>query len=117
MIRILNIPVSVDAPMIEGLLTGTDTEQLRQMQILVEGYVEPLSGPGPHDPIIWVNEEGLLVPMPYNRRASWYACHLWQRQDIGLMGPAFITGPRDGHDDVTSLTDQQIMEIRQFLGE
>ena len=66
-------------------------DTLEALQGLVGGYIEGVFG---EEAVIYVNEEGLLLNLPFNRTASLVA-----RQFTGLghvcFGPAVIVGPSD----------------------
>ena len=64
---------------------------LESMQALVGGYIEALDLTG--DSTMWVNEEGLLLDLPYNHTATMFAGNWYN--DTYIVGDVFITGGAD----------------------
>lgn len=92
------IPASQEAPID---LRKLDSEDLVAYQALVGGNVEPVDLDNPAASM-YVNEEGKLLHLPINMRAThvaWAHNKLVRNEDI-VMGDAFILGPvnQDGED-------------------
>ena len=76
-------------------------------QRIVGGLIQPVDMPTVRA-TIWVNEEGLLLRLPLNRRATEL---LWtnQPEHIGftiLVGDAYLTGLPDRRGETTNVPDQ-----------
>jgi hypothetical protein len=86
----------------------------RAGQEIVAGLIQPVDMPNA-EATVWVNEEGLLLGLPINRRATKL---LWANQlehiDFTLLvGDAYVTGLPDEEGDTTSipaLVAQSILE-------
>jgi hypothetical protein len=76
----------------DGTIEGRDiVGDLASMQAIVGGLIQPLDLT--EDSTIWVNEEGLLLDLPFNQLATdllrqWY-------DGLSLVGTAFVTGGTD----------------------
>ena len=87
---------------------------LKEMQALVSGgeggLVECVELSGQlrgYD--LWVNEEGLLIGLPFNRRATGLA-------DQHIVGDAFVTGGPDENGETLGLTDLAAKNLMKLLG-
>jgi len=85
-------------------------DSLASFQAVVGGYIEAVCGV---NATIYVNEEGLLMGLPYNDAASLYAQRVL---GLGVMlhGTALILGPADAEGSDThvhpSVADYYILE-------
>lgn len=77
----------------------------------VGGFIETVTlSP---DLIMWVNEEGKISNMPYNRIASrWFDNVFGPGEDI-IVGDVVFTGGSDFEGYTTSLTESQLTAIEQ----
>lgn len=108
MLKVIVIPANDLEPVEAHVIDGS----LASLQAIVGGLIQPLD----MDVIgasIWCNEEGLLIGLPVNLRATVY---LYQKapEHRGfnvLVGECFITGQADS-DGVT--TDVPVEVIRDF---
>lgn len=75
---------------------------LSSMQALVGGYIECV---GMEDKIdLWVNEEGLLLEMPFNRCVNGHYLH----------GTIFAAS-HDGEGNTVGLNERQIKKVMSYL--
>ena len=95
----------------DGTVRKADVEDtLAAFQAVVGGYIEPVCGV---NTTIYVNEEGLIMGLPYNDAASLFAQRVL---GLGVMlhGTALILGPADGEGNDThvhpSVVDYYILE-------
>lgn len=80
--------------------TVRDTEigdDLGAYQAVVGGYIEGVFG---NVATIYVNEEGLLLHLPHNPLATYFAQFILGR-NVSLHGTALIVGPGDGEGNDT----------------
>ncbi|WP_188744598.1 DUF3846 domain-containing protein [Agromyces bauzanensis] len=104
--RALRIPVDADEPIRE-----VQVDKLEDYQAIVGGWVEAVDI---HSLgiTIYVAEEGLIMQLPFNSRASflWWYFVPEARQKAMLVGPALITGLPDrvgqGTDIPSQVADQ-----------
>lgn len=66
-------------------------DTLATYQNIVGGLIEGLYG---HDATVYVNEEGLILGLPYNPGATRYINKMWGSRSL-LYGTAVIVGPAD----------------------
>lgn len=79
--------------------------ELETLQGIVGGYIEAVAGNPDYTLTFWINEEGKLLGLPPNRRATllwWRAFPQMIGRDI-LCGPAVLTGGPDGRGETKSL--------------
>lgn len=95
------IRVVVAAPGAKPVISNIDPS-LKSLQSIVGGLVECVHVGGLD---LWVNEEGLLLDLPFNREI----------EGIPLVGTILVTGT-DGEGELTSLSDSQIEDAFQILG-
>jgi len=73
--------------------------QSEQMKSILGGWLEPLSIVSEHPFIIWCNEEGYRLDLPFNPLASLIAI----AYTPVILGNAILTGPPDANGDITAL--------------
>jgi hypothetical protein len=84
----------------DGTIQDTEIENgLGPYQAVVGGYIEGVFG---NVATIYVNEEGLLLRLPLNPVATYFAQFILGR-NVVLHGTALIVGPGDGEGDDTSV--------------
>lgn len=96
------------ATQIEAVVVETSGEvkkvtldgSLKSYQEIVGGYIEGVFGP---DYVMYVNEEGLLHGLEYNRLATDFAARHLGAHSVYLVGPAVILGPGDREGNDTSV--------------
>lgn len=76
---------------------------LEAMQSIVGGYVECIALP--HNIDVWLNEEGLLMNLPFNRYVG----------GVPVVGTIFAAS-RNNAGDTLSLSDKQITSVMQMFG-
>jgi hypothetical protein len=84
--------INPDGTSREADLSESDTARLTELQALVHGYIEPLSGP---TWTAWVNEDGADRALPANPRATALVRGLGSRASIrpaGLLGTVVLLG-------------------------
>lgn len=77
-------------------------DTLKAKQDLVGGLIQPLDLT--LDTTMWVNEEGILMGLPFNYLATEFAS-LWYN-GVHLFGTAFITGGIDEDGNTMSLKEE-----------
>jgi hypothetical protein len=76
----------------DGTTRETEIENdLAAFQAVVNGYIEPVYG---RVGTVYVNEEGLLVGLPANPRATFFVREMFGHPHR-LVGTALIVGPAD----------------------
>lgn len=93
----LVVVINTDGTVVKQEIDGS----LASMQAIVGGLIQPLDLT--EDSTIWVNEEGLLLDLPYNHVATellrqWY-------QGLSLCGTAFLTGGTDEDGNTLSIRE------------
>lgn len=84
----------------DGTFRETEIEnELGAFQAVVGGYIEGVFG---NVATIYVNEEGLLMHLPFNLLATHFARRVLQ-QPVDLVGTALIVGPGDGDGNDTDV--------------
>ena len=73
-------------------------DHLKVYQDVVGGYIEGLSG---NDFLMYVNEDGYMMELPFNGPATLFA--RTRSQGVTLVGTALILGPPDGQGNPTSV--------------
>jgi len=98
-VRALRIPADQDEP-----ISPLDVHQLEDYRAAVGGWIEPVDIPE-LGITIYVHEEGLVLGLPFNPRASflWWYFVPEARQKAMLVGPALIVGLPDANDDSTDV--------------
>jgi len=96
-VRALRIPTDADEP-----ITELEVDKLEDYQAAVGGWIEPVDIPG-LGVTIYVHEEGLVLGLPFNSRATflWWYCVPEARQKAMLVGPALVVGLPDRNGDST----------------
>lgn len=91
MVKALRIPVDADEP-----ITEVEVDKLEDYQAIVGGWIEAVDI---HDLgiTVYVAEEGLIMRLPFNSRASflWWYFVPEARQKAMLVGPALVVGLSD----------------------
>lgn len=84
----------------DGIVRETDIEnELGAFQGVVGGYIEGVFG---NVATIYVNEEGLLMSLPWNLLATHFANKVLGTP-VNLVGTALIVGPGDGDGNDTDV--------------
>jgi Domain of unknown function (DUF3846) len=86
--KVLHIPADGSAALVD-----VDSSDMTAIQALVGGMIEPIRFVGG---LICVNEDGLMLQLPYNSRAAVFAGVLGH--PVPLVGDVFIAGARFGED-------------------
>ncbi|SIS17685.1 protein of unknown function [Microbacterium sp. RURRCA19A] len=99
MVRALRLPADQDEP-----ITALEVHQLEDYQAAVGGWIEPVDIPE-LGITIYVHEEGLVLGLPFNSRATflWWYFIPEARHKAMLVGPALIVGLPDRNGDSTSI--------------
>lgn len=99
MVKALVIPVVEGEPIRE-----CEVNKLEDYQAVVGGWIEPVDIPA-LGVTIYVHEEGLMLDLPFNPRATflWWYFVPEARQKAMLVGPALITGLPDRSGDSTDV--------------
>lgn len=89
------------------IVVGDNTVNLAFLQKTVDGYIEAISYPGWH---AYCNEEGKLLSLPLNVKATQLARALgWDEDDV-LVGDVIFLG--DTHDgDEADVTDHVLQTL------
>lgn len=91
MVRGLRIPVEADQP-----ISVVEVDKLEDYQAIIGGWIEAVDI---HDlgVTVYVAEEGLILRLPFNSRASflWWYFVPEARQKAMLVGPALVVGLPD----------------------
>lgn len=83
----------------DGTVRDTEIENsLDSYQAVVGGYIEGVFG---KVAIMYVNEEGILLRLPPNPRATLFAQEILGRAGVVLYGTALILGTDDGEGNET----------------
>lgn len=92
----------IDVVIVEpsGVAYETQIENdFRAFQKVVGGYIQGVFG---EECVVYVNEEGLLQSLPYNREATLFA-DKFVAEGHALFGTALIVGPADGEGNDTNV--------------
>ena len=103
MLTAIVIPVELNEPIRPAHLDSNDLDAYQQ---LVGGNLEVVNLDRPAASL-YFNEEGKLVGMPVNRRATallWVHNSAFRGRDV-IVGPAFVVGPPDRHGDDKSVPE------------
>lgn len=97
--RALRIPTEADDP-----ITTLEVRQLEDYQAAVGGWIEPVDI-AELGVTIYVHEEGLVLGLPFNPRATflWWYFVPEARQKAMLVGPALIVGLPDRSGESTDI--------------
>jgi hypothetical protein len=83
----------------DGTVRATEIENsLGSFQAVVGGYIQGVIGGAS---TIYVNEEGLLIGLPFNPVATLFAANVLGYLGMQLFGTALILGPPDGKGEDT----------------
>jgi len=90
-VKALRIPADADEP-----ITAVEVSELEDYQAAVGGWIEPVDLPD-LGVTVYVHEEGLLLSLPFNSRASflWWYFVPAARQKAMLVGPVLVVGLPD----------------------
>jgi hypothetical protein len=101
MVRGIIIPAEA-----EESVTETVVSTLEDYQAIVGGWIEPVDVPT-LGVTIYVHEEGLMLNLPFNSRATflWWYFVPEARQHAMLVGPALIVGMPNRKGDSTDVPD------------
>lgn len=91
----------VVAPVGESPFETVIDNTLEAMQFLVGGYIEPIRV---DDLDVWINEEGLLMKLPYNRTVA----------GIAIAGTMFVAASNE-EGDTLGLSDEQAVRAIELL--
>lgn len=108
MLSAIFIPADEQEPL---RLEQFDTDDLDARQRLADGAFEILRLEGPAA-TLYVNEDGKLLEMPVNRRATlllWVHNRAFREQDV-IAGDAFILGYPDDEGNATT-TPQELVDL------
>ena len=99
MVRALRIPAEADEP-----ITELEVFKLEDYQAAVGGWIAPVDLPD-LDVTIYVHEEGLIMRLPFNSRATFLWWHFVReaRQKAMLVGPALVVGLPDRNGESTDV--------------
>lgn len=97
--RALRIPTDESEP-----ITALEVFQLEDYQAAVGGWIEPVDIPT-LGVTIYVHEDGLMLNLPFNARATflWWHSVPAARQKAMLVGPVLVVGLPDRNGDSTSV--------------
>ncbi|MBT8161457.1 MULTISPECIES: DUF3846 domain-containing protein [Arthrobacter] len=104
MISAILIPADEETP-----ISLIDIDGLRDMQRAVGGLIEVMDIDRP-DATLVINEEGKLISLPMNRRATlacWTHLSRWRGMDA-LLGDVIIVGRPNDDGDTTSVPDELV---------
>ena len=79
----------------------TIDRSLEGMQDAVGGLVDLVPRHGMGDVYVWVNNEGLIHDLPFNRYVG----------DTPIVGPILVTGGEDEDGRTKGLTDEQVQRV------
>lgn len=109
-VKVIRIPVG-EKPYVDEI-----DNSLESLQSIVGGYIEPLYAFERLDVALIMNEEGKLRQMPVNR--------VYERRYRGnlidwdvLVGDMFVIGAHDDEEDFGSLTDYEISQVMELIGD
>ncbi len=99
----------------DGSLHGIDlgensTEEYEALSGAVGGMIQcvPLAD---SDLMLWCNEEGKLLSLPYNQSATNVWVKYWGKTDV-MVGDCVITGGIDWDSELTKgLTPQEVLDV------
>lgn len=99
MVKALRIPVDESE-----LIMELEVVELEDYQAVVGGWIEPVDIPT-LGATIYVHEEGLVLSLPFNARATflWWYFVPEARQKAMLVGPALVVGLPDRDGDSTNI--------------
>jgi len=96
---------------IHGIELGANAqEEYEALRDAVGGYIQqvPLDDSGM---MLWCNEEGKLIGLPYNEGATNVWVKYWGQTDV-MVGDCVITGGIDWDSELTEgLTPAQVIEV------
>ncbi|MGB3684942.1 MAG: DUF3846 domain-containing protein [Ornithinimicrobium sp.] len=98
MITVVVIPAEIEQPVQRMEIEG----ELSDYQHIVGGLIEAVDCGGADREAFYVNEEGLLMDLDYNQRATVYTMWRTSRQAY-LVGDAVLVGPVDDEGNTTSV--------------
>lgn len=81
-----------------------ENSDLKAYQSIVGGYIEGVFGP---EATLYVNEEGLIQSLPFNRSATMFA-NRFIAGGHALFGPALIVGSADGEGNDTHVHENVV---------
>lgn len=113
MINIVLVPADLDVPLSKAEMEVGD---LKAMQAIVGGYIEFTDLDQVGDSFV-SNEEGLLIGLPVNVRAT-ALLHLWSPRHIGrtiLVGDCFLIGQPDEGGDSTSVSSKTLKILEEYI--
>jgi hypothetical protein len=94
----------------DGTIRNTEIDNgLGSFQAVVGGYIEGVFG---NVATIYVNEEGLLMRLPFNPIATLFANHILGA-GVRLHGTALIVGPSDGEGNDTHVRPAVVDHFNQ----
>jgi uncharacterized protein DUF3846 len=91
----------------DGTVEAVEVSSLKDYQAIVGGYIELVYL---DDGVMYVNEEGKLLDLPYNAIATEVSSLVF---DV-IMGDALVLGPGDDEGNDTPVTDAQIARVASF---
>lgn len=101
MVQGIIIPADNTAP-----LTAAALDSLEDFQRAVGGWFEAVDIPG-LGVTMYVNEEGLIRDLPFNRRATYlWRFHVPQARDARLVGDVAVVGLTDDEGEITELPSE-----------
>jgi hypothetical protein len=95
-----------------GTCQLVEHQGLAWLQQTVGGWVEMVTLPDPVNAGMYVHEEGNIIGLPYNSKATFLA-HESRRipLDQGIVGPVVLVGPPDSHGEDTDVPDHLIQTL------
>lgn len=104
MVRALRIPTEADDP-----ITEIEVSKLEDYHAAVGGWIEPVDI-AELGVTIYVHEEGLVLNLPVNSRATflWWYFVPEARQKAMLVGPAVVVGLPSRNGDSTAVPDEVV---------
>lgn len=107
-LKVVVIPVDPTDHCYVQLIESTgDHSRLQGMQAIVGGMIECVQTDKGD---LWLNEEGKLIGLEPNLRATNFAISVIAVWDT-IMGQCFVTGPVDEEGDCTDVTDEVIRDL------
>jgi len=94
-------------------VVGPISQDLQTLKAIVGGYIEAVytayDDHGRPRVTLWCNEDGKILGLPINRRATalWYALN-GGPTGYTLNGPVLVTGSDDGQGDILDVPDMLI---------
>ncbi len=109
MVRALRIPTDESEP-----ITELEVHVLEDYQAAVGGWIEPVDLPD-LGVTIYVHEEGLIMRLPFNPRATFLWWHFVPeaRQKAMLVGPALVVGLPDRNGESTDIPARALELLNQ----